>query len=233
MFLYAQVYFLLRAGHYADAVDCLSSKANTLRTSDSALPAALKAWVENNQHLPEQHRIELRKTWDLDIRNKENVDQFRVALYKIIGRIDMAKKGVKVATSTEDWVWVNLMLTREGLEDSPVDRYTLKDFATVVAGLPRERYDQKGQKPLVWVNLLLQAGEFEEVGHIGTVGAAFEGVSADARPWRICTTRRNRERTRCTWRSCCSTMACCDWPIPTIRFVSRRHPHVTNRQDAD
>ena len=173
MFLYAQVYFLLRAGHYADAVDCLSSKANTLRTSDSALPAALKAWVENNQHLPEQHRIELRKTWDLDIRNKENVDQFRVALYKIIGRIDMAKKGVKVATSTEDWVWVNLMLTREGLEDSPVDRYTLKDFATVVAGLPRERYDQKGQKPLVWVNLLLQAGEFEEVSHIGTVGAAF------------------------------------------------------------
>jgi len=157
----------------------------------------------------------LRNDWN-NIRNKDSADQYKVALYKIIGRFDLTRKSVKVATTTEDWVWFNLTLLRESKEDGPNDRYDLAMFSEVLTGFGNDRFDQGGQKPLTWFNLLLYAGQFEAVSisRVDILAALMD------RPSRIFTTNRNSESMPYTSLSRCSTMVCSEFPTPTTRLVS-------------
>jgi nuclear pore complex protein Nup93 len=86
------------------------------------------------------------------------------ALYKIIGRLDVSRKNLKVAATTEDWLWTQLCLTREQKEqDTPQDRYDLQELSSVLNKYGNERYDQKGTRPFAWFNLLLLTSQFEQV----------------------------------------------------------------------
>lgn len=70
---------------------------------------------------------------------------------------------MKVAKTTEDWIWLNLTMVRESKEDASLDKFDLEDFGRQVLDYKAERFDNGGQKPLVWFNLLLFAGQFERV----------------------------------------------------------------------
>jgi nuclear pore complex protein Nup93 len=98
------------------------------------------------------------------IRNSSTVDQFKYALYKLVGRFELSRKSVKVATTTEDWMWLQLSLTRESREgESPQEQYDLGDLGELVLGYGSEKFDQEGTRPFAWFNLLLFAGQFERV----------------------------------------------------------------------
>ena len=146
----------------------MSKYQNSLSRSDMALPGLLQAYLTHpNRRIPPSQLNNLRNDWN-NIRNKDTADQFKVALYKIIGRFDLTRKSVKVATTTEDWVWFNLTLLRESKDDAPNDRYDLAMFSEVLTGFGNDRFDQGGQKPLSWFNLLLYAGQFEAVSRVAT-----------------------------------------------------------------
>jgi hypothetical protein len=55
-----------------------------------------------------------------------------------------------------------MALIREGTKGE-VEEFGLEEFANAVNGLEKANYDQKGQKPLVWFNILLISGQFERV----------------------------------------------------------------------
>ena len=146
----------------------MSKYQNSLSRSDMALPGLLQAYLTHpNRRIPPSQLNNLRNDWN-NIRNKDTADQFKVALYKIIGRFDLTRKSVKVATTTEDWVWFNLTLLRESKDDAPNDRYDLAMFSEVLTGFGNDRFDQGDQKPLSWFNLLLYAGQFEAVSRVTT-----------------------------------------------------------------
>jgi len=164
----------------------LSNHQNSLSRSDIGLPGLLQTYLSHpNRRIPPSQLNNLRNDWN-NIRNKDTADQYKVALYKIIGRFDLTRKSVKVATTTEDWVWFNLTLLRESKDDAPNDRYDLAMFSEVLTGFGNDRFDQNGQKPLSWFNLLLYAGQFEAVscGHSNR-------NKLIARPLHTCTTNLN------------------------------------------
>jgi nuclear pore complex protein Nup93 len=164
--LWAQVYYLLRTGRPQDASELLSEHTNSLKREDYTLPGALKAYSSSpNSTLPKQQKDALYNDYNTSIRNNPNVDQFKFAIYKLVGRFELGKKNLKVARTTEDWVWVQLNLIREGNggEGGGIEEYGLDDFGKSLVRFGADKFDQGGQRPMAWFNLLLYSGQFERV----------------------------------------------------------------------
>lgn len=108
-----------------------------------------------------------------------NVDPFKHAVYKIIGRVEIQRKNVPVAiASMEDWIWLQLVLVREvdqavehhmtsGISTtaSTHDRYGLDDFGQVIAKYGESHFDPNGNRPLMYFRVLLMSGQFEKASH--------------------------------------------------------------------
>lgn len=165
--LYMHVWYLLRSGYSAEAVDLLAHNQNRLKREDAALPGALKAYyAAPDRRLGRGQRDQLMNDYNNHIRNNHSVDVFKAALYKLIGRFDLGKKGFKGAVdTTEDWIWGNLMLIRESgnSEDGTAEKYDYADFGRIVQDTGSAHFDGGGAKWYVWLTALLCAGEFESV----------------------------------------------------------------------
>jgi len=159
------MYYLLRAG-YPDAVEkvAYANEAHLSRDDPCLLGAIREYRASPNRRISRNIREGLQNDFNAHIRNNSNADQYRYALYKIIGRLDVSRKNLKVAATTEDWLWTQLCLTREQKEqDTPQDRYDLQELSSVLNKYGNERYDQKGTRPFAWFNLLLLTSQFEQV----------------------------------------------------------------------
>jgi nuclear pore complex protein Nup93 len=141
-----------------------------LSRDDPCLLGAIREYrASPNRRISRNIREGLQNDFNAHIRNNSNADQYRYALYKIIGRLDVSRKNLKVAATTEDWLWTQLCLTREQKEqDTPQDRYDLQELATVLNKYGSERYDQKGTRPFAWFNLLLLTSQFEQVSYMSS-----------------------------------------------------------------
>lgn len=95
-------------------------------------------------------------------------DPFKHALYKIIGRAEISRRNIPgVTNTTEDWLWLQLMLVREASDSSEPahERFTLRDLAKVLVKFGENHFDPKGQRPLLYFQVLLLSGDFERVRH--------------------------------------------------------------------
>ena len=158
------MYYLLRCGYAEEALDLLSSHQSSLKRDDYTLPGAFKTYLASNDHrLPRAQRDQLYNDFNGHVRSNPNVDQFKYALYKIIGRFELSRKSFKVAATTEDWTWLQLSLVRESKDDGPQDQYDLAGLGRMVMKYGNEKFDSNGTRPFAWFNLLLFAGQFELV----------------------------------------------------------------------
>ena len=95
-----------------------------------------------------------------------NGDPFKHALYKLIGRTEISRRNIPGVTSTtEDWLWLQLMLVREDVDGAGAayERFTLRDLAKVLVKFGEAHFDPKGQRPLLYFQVLLLSGQFEKV----------------------------------------------------------------------
>ena len=126
--------------------------------------------------LPKQLRDRFLSEYNQRIRylTDSSGDPFKHALYKLIGRTEISRRNVPgVTNTTEDWLWVQLMLVREssgsGGGDSAAanepgfDKFTLRDLAKVLVKFGENHFDPKGQRPLLYFQVLLLSGQFERV----------------------------------------------------------------------
>lgn len=94
-------------------------------------------------------------------------DPFKHALYKLIGRTEISRRNIPgVTATTEDWLWLQLMLVRENVDGSSGaahERFTLRDLAKVLVKFGEAHFDPKGQRPLLYFQVLLLSGQFEKV----------------------------------------------------------------------
>ncbi|KAK4687416.1 nuclear pore complex protein Nup93, partial [Tremellales sp. Uapishka_1] len=163
IFLWAQVYYLLRCGYPSDALALLEEHHNHIGKDDWTFPGCFKSYLQSTERrLPRAQKDQLYNDFNSHIRSSTTVDQFKLALYKLVGRLELNRKIVKVATTTEDWTWVQLMLTRENRDgESPQEQYDLRDLGEMVRKFGSEKFDQEGTKPFNWFNLLILTGQFE------------------------------------------------------------------------
>ncbi|KAL7423797.1 nuclear pore complex subunit [Cryptotrichosporon argae] len=161
--LWAHVYYLLRVGHAADALSLVEERQHSIRKDDWSFPGAFKTFLSSaERRLPRAQRDQLANDFNAHVRHSATADQFKLALYKLVGRLDMARKSVKVAATTEDWVWFQLGLVRENKDvDAPTEQYDLADLGRLVVKYGSEKFDQNGQRPFAWFDLLLLTAQFE------------------------------------------------------------------------
>lgn len=94
-----------------------------------------------------------------------NGDPFKFALYKLIGRMEPERRSVPgVTKTTEDWLWLQLRMVRELAEPGDAVNTSLRGLAKVLVKFGEKHFDPKGQRPLLYFQVLLMAGQFERVG---------------------------------------------------------------------
>jgi Nup93/Nic96 len=106
-------------------------------------------------------------------------DPFKLALYKLMGKLEPSRRSVpQVTTTTEDWLWFQLAMvdyfmfelrtTIDNLLQVDEDEDGgLRALAQVLLGYGERHFDgaptQQGSRRGVWAGVLLMCGQFERV----------------------------------------------------------------------
>ena len=118
-YVWAVVFYLLRSGHVSEAAKYVNDNSNHFRGIDRTFSTYL-----NNYAASDDRRITNRKLLDRctneyiqRYRNapENTIDPFRMACYKVIGRIELANRNLEgLNTDINDWIWLQFNLAREG-----------------------------------------------------------------------------------------------------------------------
>lgn len=96
--------------------------------------------------------------------HSSTVDPFKLALYKLIGKLEPTRRSVaQVTTTTEDWLWFQLAMLDEE------ENGGLGVLTEVLLGYGERHFDGPPGHPSsrrgVWAGVLLMCGQFERVCH--------------------------------------------------------------------
>ncbi|PWZ03679.1 NIC-domain-containing protein [Testicularia cyperi] len=169
--IWAEVFFLLRMGRTAEALECATDNENRIRSTDPSFLAYLKAWLDSpDRRLPRLLKDRFVAEYNSRFRTVPEVhDPYKLGLYKLIGRIDVSKKFPALLTSSiQNWLWLQLSMVRESHDDetdahdSVRDRFSLADLGHKIEKFGESYFDPKGQRPLFYFRLLLLCGQFEK-----------------------------------------------------------------------
>lgn len=182
--LWVELYHLLRCGYPEEAMNLLANHEAKITSTDRAFPGALRAALTSpERRISKAMRDQIASDYNSHIRNSTGVDMYKAALYKIVGRLDLSRKTVKVASTTEDWMWVQLSLIREsGPSDGPQEQYELADLGRMVLKYGADKFDEDGKRPFAWFNLLLYTAQFERVS-FQVSREIFGGIADMCRLW--------------------------------------------------
>ena len=118
-YAWAIVFYLLRSGHVNEAAQYVNDNTTHFRAIDRTFATYL-----NNYAASEDRRITNRKLLDrctneytqrARLAPENSIDPFRMACYKVIGRIDLSNRNLEgLNTDINDWIWLQFNLAREG-----------------------------------------------------------------------------------------------------------------------
>lgn len=186
---FARCFFLIRAGHIQDALDLATSPEYDalLKTNEPNFVTYLQAWAQTypaHKPLSKNIRERFHSEYTQRLRSLSmsaggsNSDPFKIALYKLFGRADLAKKNVAgVTDKTEHWLWLQLALIREEVTEggsAPTgpsqalvlggsEKYGLREFAATLRKFGEKHWDPKSNRPGLYFQVLLMSGQFERV----------------------------------------------------------------------
>ena len=106
------------------------------------------------------------------------VDPFKLALYKLMGKLDPSKRSVPLVTATtEDWLWFQLAMvcfsssssflpTNRACKVDEEENGGLRGLAEVLLNYGERHFEggSNGPRTGLWAAVLLTCGQFERVG---------------------------------------------------------------------
>jgi nuclear pore complex protein Nup93 len=107
-------------------------------------------------------RDRLQTTYNSHILHSPNADPFKVALFKLIGRLDPTRRAVRSAIVTaEDWIWFQLAMVDEEEGNG------LRELGKVLEGYGEKHFEGTGPgRRGMWARVLMVCGRFEQVSHL-------------------------------------------------------------------
>ncbi|KAF8905156.1 nucleoporin-interacting protein NIC96 [Mucidula mucida] len=159
--IWARLFYLVRTGYTEEALGEAIRYQDAINHNEKGFVTFFRAWVESpERRLTRQHRTELQSIYNQHMLNAATADPFKLALYKLIGRLDPGRRSVPhVTTTTEDWLWFQLAMLDEEEEGG------LQAFGEVLLGYGERQFDgapnQPGSRKGVWASVLLMSGQFE------------------------------------------------------------------------
>jgi nuclear pore complex protein Nup93 len=95
-----------------------------------------------------------------DSKSSYKGDIYKYALYKIIGRCELSNKNIRakeLMQSTEDYMWLQLMLNTQDSSDPPLDKSSLRELSLRMQKIGSAHFKTSSN----WFMVLLLCGEFE------------------------------------------------------------------------
>lgn len=136
--IWAYIYYLVRAGFIEDALKLVLERTDIFSTIGSTFATFFKAWAESpTNSLPRNYVEMIQSEYHQLFRPGRGFDPYRQALWKIIGRCELYKRSLpQVAVTTEDWLWLQLVLCRDASDPAsvayPGSTYTLDDLKAYI-----------------------------------------------------------------------------------------------------
>ncbi|KAI0682706.1 nucleoporin-interacting protein NIC96 [Cytidiella melzeri] len=159
--LWAKLFYLVRTGHLQEALNEALRYQAAVEHREASFLSHFRAWVDSaDRRLPKPYRDQLHSVYNAHMLHSSTTDPFKLALYKIMGKIDPARRSVpQVTVTTEDWLWFQLAMVDED------EHGGLRALAEVLLNYGERHFDgvpgQKGSKRGVWAGVLLMCGQFE------------------------------------------------------------------------
>ncbi|GHJ88294.1 hypothetical protein NliqN6_4696 [Naganishia liquefaciens] len=166
-YFWPQCFYLIRAGHIQEAVELAQSVKHAFSNTDRNIHRWLEEWANSpDLRLSRDRREKFVAHWTQHYRNPQQVDPFKYAIHKLIGRFDLRKSLPVVTDAMEDWTWMHLSLIREtasgsSYQDATTQKYTLSDLAKTIVRSGEAHFDPQGTRPLVYFQQLCITGQFE------------------------------------------------------------------------
>lgn len=169
--IWALLFYLLRCGLYEEAIALTESNKDAFVKFDRNFPIYLRQYVKSgmiglSSELQERISSDYGQTFQFLTEDLPGFDSFKYAVYKIIGKCDLARKSLPSALnlSIEDWVWFHLSLINEFNPDTSssllFENYTLENFQRKVLSLGPERFNASSNNPL-YAKALILTGQYE------------------------------------------------------------------------
>ncbi|KXX76011.1 Nucleoporin NIC96 [Madurella mycetomatis] len=116
-YIWAIVFYLLRAGFVNEAAQYVNSNQNHFRSIDRTFSGYINSYASSEERrLKRQMQDRCTSEYNQRIRNAPDgsIDPFRMACYKIIGRCDLSNRSLdRLQTDVNDWIWLQFNLARE------------------------------------------------------------------------------------------------------------------------
>lgn len=178
-YIWAIVFYLLRSGNVSEAAKYVNDNSNHFRGIDRTFSTYL-----NNYAASEDRRITNRKLLERCtneyVQRRRNapensIDPFRMACYKVIGRIELANRNLDgFNTDINDWIWLQFNLAREG--DKTVEMagesYGLAELQTSIREIGLKHFPKNASEDSsgsfgMYFYLQILAGMFEDaIGYL-------------------------------------------------------------------
>lgn len=178
--LWAILFYLLRAGCYDEAIILVSKSEDSFQKLEKSFPLYLKAYCQSeNRKLPDDLQGRLSNEFNQYFKNSsKDIDPYRYATYKLIGRCDLARKTLpSITLSIEDWLWLHLSLIKEdessygdnfmteidndNSESVTNEKYSLIDLQKNILEFGSDAFNSSSNNPM-YLQTLLLVGLYEE-----------------------------------------------------------------------
>jgi nuclear pore complex protein Nup93 len=147
------IYFLLRCGLVTEAAQYVSDNQKAIRNLDRNFNKYLERYAADPDHrLPADLRQAIQSDYHAKTRiNPDNqIDPYKIACYKIIGRCELSRKSLEhVPTDEEDWIWLQFALAREvdRLEETAGEAFGLQQLQDIVKDIGQRHFAQGADSP--------------------------------------------------------------------------------------
>ncbi|KAK4457502.1 Nup93/Nic96-domain-containing protein [Cladorrhinum samala] len=116
-YVWAVVFFLLRAGFVSEAAQYVNNNESSFRSIDRTFLGYINSYASSeDRRLRRAVQDRCTNEYNQRIRNapEGSIDPFRMACYKIIGRCDVSNRSLDgLLTDVNDWIWLQFNLARE------------------------------------------------------------------------------------------------------------------------
>lgn len=169
--IWALIYYLLRSGLYSEAVELANNHKELFEKFDKNFPVYIKRFADNEGlGLPSELQSKLTQDFNQTFRFLEEgspqFDPYKYAVYKVIGKCDLAKKNLPspINLSIEDWLWFHLSLLNEFNVDATsslvYENYNLENLQKKILSIGPMKFNVSANNPL-YLKTLVMVGLYE------------------------------------------------------------------------
>ncbi|KAH8888205.1 Pentulose kinase [Thozetella sp. PMI_491] len=172
-YVWAVVFYLLRAGFVDEAVMYVNNNQNHFRSIDRTFTGYINSYGSSgDRRLKRQMQDHINAEYNQRSRNapENSIDPFRMACYKIIGRCDLGNRSLEgLQTDVNDWIWLQFNLAREGDRSAEIanETYGLAELQASIREIglkhfPKNAADDNNGNFGMFFYLQILSGMFEQ-----------------------------------------------------------------------